>query len=88
MGAILSSFISVPMRIFRRIGLLYDLRTLKSIKLAKAKQRIRDQQGEQQMRMQLVMDYHYIQQPRRPIERTKLDKYLNMLRQIFSINQV
>lgn len=99
MGAVFSSIFRVPMRIFRRLSIMYDLRNLKIIKMAKAKERLRQQyekqqeQEEEENQMNDVYPDFVMEKRQKIVKSTKpdgnrMETFVNFLRQIFNVNQV
>ncbi|XP_075584980.1 uncharacterized protein LOC124498628 isoform X2 [Dermatophagoides farinae] len=87
------------MRIFRRLSIMYDLRNLKIIKMAKAKERLRQQyekqqeQEEEENQMNDVYPDFVMEKPQKIVKSTKpdgnrMETFVNFLRQIFNVNQI
>lgn len=86
MGAILSSFINVPLRVIRRLSIWYNIRKLKAIKVKKAKQRL-IQQLEEKEKLGYVVPRDF-DHDLDDGEKGRFDSYLDLLKYLFLRHQL
>lgn len=86
MGAILSSFINVPLRVIRRLSIWYNIRKLKAIKVKKAKQRL-IQQLEEKEKLGYVVPRDF-DHDLDDGQKGRFDSYLDLLKYLFLRHQL